>query len=590
MPKRGKASSRLNNFMQYRLALVFTVLVVPMFAEAPVVASVEVEGTTRHLELLTKAGEPLNPELLIRDVRNIWKTGAFDDVQVEQVDGESGSEIVFRVTEKPKYFLRKVEFSKRSPERSVSLQPGTVIDEQKAHAIAKNVERQLRENGYAHGKVHASLVPSGFRQMDLHLDVDAGDRYKVFKVNFTGDFGAVKVEELEKALRNTRVKRILGGIWKARPDYSEEAVDADLHRLRSVMAEHGYFDARVGFGGLEFQGDRVTLTYCIDAGKKYEIGEVEVAGRKLEVRDGEFPKKEFCSCLREEQRRTEKEGRLDFEARLRVEDVDRNLVNVQTEIETSEPVTVGRITFTGNHHYSDSLLRRTFVLDEGAPLDQTLLGRSLVRLNRLGVIEPVTDQNVMIVRNPYTRQADIVVKVKEVKRGRWSLSGPVGTVSMGGPLQGAVMSRLPAWGRGIFEMSTYVASFSVIGFANPYSQIMPFLPNRKWMPILMVERPFMEGQGWKSGFMIAPQLGTRWMLFNYGLSQAQGRLRNWIQGDMPAQVPIVLPIQRVSPKLTGGTAPTVANSLVCDPVKSRWTPLRTVGGLAAEILLMGRPF
>ena len=37
----------------------------------------------------------------------------------------------------------------------------------------------------------------------------------------------------------------------------------------------------------------------------------------------------------------------------------------------------------------------------------------------------------------------------------WLLSGPVGPMSVAGPLQFAIGSRLPSWGQGIFEMATY---------------------------------------------------------------------------------------------------------------------------------------
>ncbi len=577
--------------VMYSAAVLLLVFGLPLMGGAPLIHSVQVEGTSRPFDLVTKAGEPMDPDHLSQDVRMIWKTGSFDDVQVEQTDTELGPDITFHVTEKPRVYLRKVEFSERTPKRNVTLPPGSTIDPLTAHELAKKVERQLHEEGYAHGRVRAELLPAGYRQADLRLDVDAGDRYRVWKVEFTGDLG-VTAEELEKSLSATRVKRILGGIWKSRPVYSQEAVDGDLHRLRSVYTAHGYFDARVGFGGLEYRGDLVKLTYCVDAGKKYDVRMVEVDGKPIPVGpDREFPVKQVCKCLLDARRQADREGHIDFDVKLQVKDVEPRVADVTADIETGEAFSVGRINFVGNHSFSDATLRKALVLDEGAPFDQTLLGRSIVRLNRLGILEPLTEKNVRVLRDPLTKQVRVDVAVKETRPGRWSFSGPIGTFGMGGPLQGAVMSRLPSWGRGVFEASTYVVSVSLIGFGNPWAKFLPFMKRTEWMPYIRLDRPFLEGQGWKSGFTIAPQFGWQGMLASYGMTQVQGRLRNALLGDTPAPAPIFIPVTHSSLNQRETTlVPNVAGTLICEQKASRWNMVRTGAVTAVELFLFARPF
>lgn len=535
-----------------------------------VVRSVRIEGTGRTFSLSTRAGAELEPETLSRDLRGLWASGAFTDVQVEQAaDGDGrGVDLVFRVTEKPRVYLDKVVFSRRSPARKSNLKPGLTIDQDSAWALARNLERQLRGEGYAHARVHFDLVPAGHRKADLHLDVDAGDRYTVWRTAFTGD-PSVPVEELEKALRATRVKPVLAGLLHSRPAYSEDAVEADVQRLRSFYTSLGYLDARVGFGGEEYQGDHVSLTYSVDAGRRYEV-------------EG-FPARAVCRCILEARQQADREGLIDFKPALRAVATAPGKVDLRSENDLGEPWYVSRISFSGNHKFSDTTLRRALVLDEGAPFDQTLLSRSLVRLSRLGLLEPVSEKNVHVLREEATRTVRLEIAVKEAPAGRWSLSGPIGTPSIGGSLTGSVSSRLPGWGRGLVEAPTYFASISFLAFGSPLLKLIPGTVSKPWIPYVTLQRPLLIDQTWKSGFTLSPQLGWKGSAALYGMTQAQGRLRYLLLSDKPLEAPIAVPVERES----GDAAPGV---LLCEDKRSRWTPVRGGAVMAIEFLLLSRAF
>ena len=89
----------------------------------------------------------------------------------------------------------------------------------------------------------------------------------------------------------------------------------------------------------------------------------------------------FLRTLFMERRDAQREGVLDFTARF---DFEGGL-----SLERGRPYRVGRIDFLGNRHYSDGLVRRHFVLDEGAVFDERLLRQSIARLNRSGMFEPI---------------------------------------------------------------------------------------------------------------------------------------------------------------------------------------------------------
>src|SRR5262249_8282130 len=128
-------------------------------------------------------------------------------------------------------------------------------------------------------------------------------------------------------------------------------------------------------------------------------------------------------------REAEKRGVLDFPVSL-------DAASGVTTVAPGKPYLVGRIQFAGHPHYTDAVIRRHFLLDEGAPLDEYLLRKSIARLHRANLFEPVNERQVSVRTNDGTGAADITVHVTERKHGSWSLSGPVGPMSLAGPLHG----------------------------------------------------------------------------------------------------------------------------------------------------------
>jgi hypothetical protein len=170
--------------------------------------------------------------------------------------------------------------------------------------------------------------------------------------------------------------------------------------------------------------------------------------------------------------------------------------------------------------------------------------------------------------------ADVLVRVTERKRGAWGLSGPVGPASFAGPLEASIRSRLPPWGRGLLELSTYSVSLSMIAFAHPILPALAIASKHPLIPILALRRPFLPASGWLSGFSVAPQIGWRAMALGYAVTQIQQRTLPLLAGD-----------RGLAPELTvmvegpGGDAP-----MFCDPPSPRVMWLRRPATLALQFL------
>lgn len=466
----------------------------PLGAQQPLVRAVRLEGTLRPVKLETRAGQPLDPQTVSRDLHTLWETGRFADIRVERIDSierdvtpgaGGGVEVVFRVTERPRLYLRSIEFEPSSHFRTLALKEGDPLDAVTAQRAAAGVRRQLLAEGYRDATVMGEIQPAGFQQADLILRINPGRKLKVEQVRFVGELG-VPAAELHGAVRAMRARRLLPGVprlwkgWRLLASYSDEVVEAGLAELRSFYLARGYLDSRVGLVGVRIDGGKVTVRIHADAGPLYSITEArlsdfEPAG-EIPLRETfsgggaapDFPAEEICRCLRRRVKRVEIHGSLGANPRVVFSLEERSEVgparesnfrhaSLDVSVGGGPEYRIGRIEFRGHHAVSDSTLRRTLKVKEGELLNLERLRESLASLGRISSLEPLRRQDVVLVPRAGSSRADILIRVREKDRGLWSLAGPLGSPAVFGPLEFALKSRLPGLGSGLGDLSTYRA-------------------------------------------------------------------------------------------------------------------------------------
>jgi hypothetical protein len=426
--------------------------------------------------------------------------------------------------------------------------------------------------------------------------------YRIREVRFAGDL-AFDTDALKEVLRELKVRRWIPGVWTRRPRYDARALDADLARLRSFYLSNGYFDARVGIGDVTFDGGEATITLQVQSGPKSRVRPVRTEGlfnehgRIVTGPNGDFPVDHLCKCLLDAKRMAEAHGRIDFAAQLEISEAngaappgsESNWVDVTARVRTGSPYVVGRISFSGHHRVNESTLRRAMVLQETTLLDAGKLRSSLARLNRSGLLEPITADDVEIQVNPSSLTADVMISVREPRRGHWSLSGPVVATRLTGSVQASISSRLPAWGRGVFEASTYYVTLSLIGLPNPLVRLLPFAPRPRLSPLVTLERPYLPGHAVFSGFALSPKRPTRTLLTSYAVTHLSRDARGALGGDRSVPSNLLVPVETSHGSVDGERSS--AGFLICEPAKARLQWLRRGAAYAADLALGAfRPF
>ena len=170
--------------------------------------------------------------------------------------------------------------------------------------------------------------------------------------------------------------------------------------------------------------------------------------------------------------------------------------------------------------------------------------------------EPVRLADVAVLHRDDGVTADLTISLRQRKQRWWSLSGP-GLPGFG-VLRASLASRLPPWGRGIFEAATYFVSLNAAGFATPF---------------VALERPVIPGQQLFSGFVVSPWLSWRAMVLHYGRSHLAANIGAMFDSEVHG--PLVIPVT--------SDGHLQDEPLVCVPPKPRLSWLRSSASVAVNV-------
>ena len=512
----------------------------------PLVHTVTVHGTQRPLQLETKAGDPLETNRVTRDVKRLWATGWFDDIRVEKKPVPGGVALRFALTERPPFLLRRVRFEPGHLRLPISLSPGTAVDRAVLERQSGILTERLRASGYRDAIVRFEFTPTGIHQADVLFRVNQGRRYVIDRLEVSR-FTTEDSRHVARALQGFWPRRLLPGIpmvwrgWKVRPQLDEDALDGALQRLRSSYISRGYLDATAVVESTEFNENLASISVRIQPGPAYRVESLQFSDTSTPSAPGlalsQLPLKDVCGCLIAKRAEAEKSGVSDFGVDLLVRPAypteelgTQPKVSFIVRTHRGSPHRVRTIEFRGNHHLSDTTLRRAMQLSEGDWFDQGLLRRSLTRLNLTGLIQPISESDVIVQPGSTRNTVDLVIPVRERDRGRWSLGSPL----QGGLFRNAwfsIGSRLPSGGPSYLQLPTYFVAFSIAG---PLPGFPLSILTHAQLSISLA-RPYLPGQGWRSGFQVSPQAPWHHMLLASGLHQVKPRLSEWLHPEPSLQ-------------------------------------------------------
>lgn len=461
------------------------------------VASVAIRGNSRiesaaiQGRLTLKAGDLYTPDAVRKQMRLLYETGFFEDVQSEVDAVPDGMAVFFIVKEKP--FITEIvfdgneELSEDKLKEKITIRGQTFLDPKLVKESAEKIKGAYQEDGYYNCEVIPIIQTLDEDRKRLTFYIREGQRARIKTVNFEGMKSVTKKELL--AVMATRewvpwyqliTKFTIPSVFSDAGLLKREEVPNDLERIREVYMNKGYLNMQVGLPTIELTEDRkwFILTFAIVEGEPFTVSQVGFRGNTVfeepELREGmkiyEGEIFQRAKIRDEVTRLTDKYGAKGYA----FTDVNPNVSPNQDDktasiifnIKEGELTRIRQIRISGNDKTRDNVIRRELRVNESDVIDTVSLKRSFQRLNNLNFFETVE----ILPKQVDADKVDLDVKVKEKSTGMFSIGGGFSTLDKLVLVADITEGNLGGYGylgriRGQLGQRR---SLGLISFRNPY--------------------------------------------------------------------------------------------------------------------------
>lgn len=408
------------------------------------IATIEVKGNERTdtgaimRHIRSQPGDPYDPSTLRNDLKDIFRMGYFEDVQIEVTETDKGKEVIFRVEEKAVINQVLIEGENELDEKDIkeviSLSTNTIINPKEVQAAVSNIQKLYKDKGFYNTEVTADLTYPKPDNVNITFVIQEGFKVFIKEIRIVGN-EAFKDKELKKVIE-TSEKGLLSWITES-GRLKRDIVEQDAGRITAFYHNNGYIDARVSDPEIVQEDKWLYVTFSVSEGERYRVGTIELTGDLIEDKNDllsyvNLGKEQYFSrqtlrddILRLTDRYAEK-GFAFAEAKPLVQkNVEHKRMDVTIDMQKGVLVYVNRIVIKGNTRTRDKVIRREMQIKEKGIFDASALRKSNERLSRLDYFEEIN-----ITPEP-TAQEDlmnILVEVKEKPTGTFSIGGGYSTV------------------------------------------------------------------------------------------------------------------------------------------------------------------
>ncbi len=387
----------------------------------------------------TKPDREYKRHIVEEDIRNLAKLGSFSNVEVRGHNTNDGRIVVEFIVEEHPNRITKVEIRNARHLRQEDigslkrLRRGAPLNP----TLVRQAVQEIQDYYRSKGRIFATVkVEEGTKPTDSQVifNVTEGPVVRIRSIRFTGNDSLATSARLRTQVQSKQMLlRLIGG------DYNPAMVDFDVQKLVEYYRNNGYLDVRISREVL-FSPDysRVDLVFHIQEGRRYKVGDVEVAGVKnlsqsqvesfMTLTKGKVYNEN--DATQDIKNITDAHGWRGYKVQVRKElffpAQNPGVVNVNYQILDQErpPAKVGQIIIVGNEVTKSRVILRALGIFPGQTLRYPELRRAEQMLTRLNLFETNpelgTRPTVTVLEdpnNPNSEFKDVLVQVKETYTG-----------------------------------------------------------------------------------------------------------------------------------------------------------------------------
>lgn len=415
----------------------------PAASQPAVVLDVIVKGNqivstaTVLSKIKTQTGGILRQDTVNEDVRRLYATGFFQDIQMEVEEQAKGLVLVIQVVEKP--VIKEIQiigattFKEQKLRKELGLIDGQILDRKAVKKGIEAIRKMYTNKGFRFVEINSDVQVNDYsKEAIVVLQIDEGEKYRISEVSFDG-VAAFEEKRVRKLMKTKRKKWFSKGVFK------ESDFQQDLERLRFFYQQEGYLDVKIQ---PEFDYDRIEkqmkILIRVNEGTHYVAGDIKIEGTRLFPESEIWQQLEMLPGLTYSQFYLSKDvehirdyymdqGHIDTRI---IPDVKLNRetgkVDVIYKIEEGELFFVEKVLVRGNTKTRDIVIRRELRIRPGERFDGEKIRKSKQRLENLGFFEEITYDTEPSADDP--NRKDLIFRVKEKRTGELSFGGGVSSV------------------------------------------------------------------------------------------------------------------------------------------------------------------
>lgn len=361
--------------------------------------------------LREKPGQNFNPEALTRDVRDLWDSGFFDDIEVDLERQRDEVHLRFLVRERPS--IRVVEFKGNDEIDSdkllegVEVKAGATLSYPSLRRAVQKIRDMYAEKGYFLAEASFEVIPQRENEVTVVFTIREHEAVTVRRVTFIGNHH-IPDDELREVMITGQ-----GGFFAfgSGGPFRQDAFERDILMITATYYDRGFLSVQVNTPRVMLTPDRtgIEVSVTIDEGPQYRIRQLRIFerdadGREVEpiggrrhlrqmvsARSGDiFNRAELAKDLQDVRTMYRDHGFANVDADPQTELFpDEKLVDIVVPILRGPPVRFERIAITGNTKTRDKVIRRELQIAEGELFHETNLETSRRLVTALGYFERV---------------------------------------------------------------------------------------------------------------------------------------------------------------------------------------------------------
>jgi len=381
------------------------------------IVAIDVAGNRRvtSQDILTylheRVADAFVPERLSQDVRELWNSGFFDDVEVDLERSDAGVKLRFTVRERANVTIVEIEGNDEIDDddiqEAIELKANTILSYPAINRSVQKIRDMYAEKGYFLSEVDSEVIPQRNNEVRVRFNVHENSQVSVRRVNFLGN-EHLSDEELRDAMITGNGGLLAfgsGGVFR------QDAFERDVTMVSALYYDKGFLQVAVATPRIMLTPDRsgIEVTLAIEEGPRFRIRELRAYekgpdGREVEPIGGRrnlrmmihaesgdyFNRAALMDDLQKIRSLYRDHGYANVEANPETRlDAETREVDVIVPVVRGPLVHFERIEFRGNSKTRDKVLRRELEIAEGETFSESKLESSRKRITALGYFERV---------------------------------------------------------------------------------------------------------------------------------------------------------------------------------------------------------